>query len=162
MTRRLPPLRGALVYAGRRPARQNIPCPSKRGPRFDGAMRRPVAAVEARRSRPRAWLMTVAVMEGWLGKRGAESVKVPSKESYMGSHRGESESWTGRKPQVVIRAALPGIWRQADRSSGFENANSRHRCPWCPRLMLSSVRSDGSFSRSMRLPRSFREPLRLI
>jgi hypothetical protein len=29
---------------------KNSPVPSKRGPRFDGTMRRPVAAVEARRS----------------------------------------------------------------------------------------------------------------
>jgi hypothetical protein len=42
----------------------------KRDPAIDGTMRRPVAGVEARPSRSRAWLMTVALIEGWVGKEG--------------------------------------------------------------------------------------------
>jgi hypothetical protein len=70
MTCWLPRAAVSLVHPDPDRPAKTPPCPSKRGPRFDGTMRRPVAAVEARRSRPRASLMTVAVMEGWLGKRG--------------------------------------------------------------------------------------------
>jgi hypothetical protein len=51
-------------------------------------MRRTVAVVEARRSRSRAWLMTVALVERWVGKeRGCPILdRVPIRESYTGSH----------------------------------------------------------------------------
>jgi hypothetical protein len=50
-------------------------------------MHRPVATVEARRSRSPDVTDHVAVMEEWVGKEGgAESLSVPSQESYAGSH----------------------------------------------------------------------------
>jgi hypothetical protein len=57
----------------------------KRDSGIDGTMRRPVAAVEARRSRPLAWPMTVAVIEGWVGKEGVPNPwSVPSKGNLCG------------------------------------------------------------------------------
>jgi hypothetical protein len=50
-------------------------------------MRRPVAAVEARRSRSPNVADDVAVMEGWVGKEGVPNPwLVPSEEAYAGSH----------------------------------------------------------------------------
>jgi hypothetical protein len=73
-----------------RPAKHPRALP-KRGPRFDGTMRRPVAAVEARRSRSPSVADDVALMEvPGRKKRGAQSlIGYPSKESYAGSRRGE-------------------------------------------------------------------------
>jgi hypothetical protein len=50
-------------------------------------MRRPVAAVEARRSRSPNVADDVAVMEGWAEKEGVPNPwSVPSEEAYAGSH----------------------------------------------------------------------------
>jgi hypothetical protein len=91
--------RGALVYAGRRPARQNTPVPFPNG--TPESMERSVA-----RSAPRGLASPgppsvadqVAIMEGRLGKEGVPQslIGYPSEESLAGSHRPKYESSTDR------------------------------------------------------------------
>ena len=57
-------------------------------------MRRPVAAVEAHRSRPpEAWPIRLPSRKGGQEAGGAQSlIGYPSREVFAGSHRGESEA----------------------------------------------------------------------
>jgi hypothetical protein len=49
--------------------------------------------------------MTVAVMEGWLGKEGVPNPwLVPSEEAYAGSHRGE---FSGRLDPIASLDPIP-------------------------------------------------------
>ena len=73
-------------------------------------MRRPVAAVEARRSRSPNVADQVAIMEGRVGKEGVPQslIGYPSEESHAGSHRGESETWTAWAGES-LRPAFPRL-----------------------------------------------------
>src|SRR4029077_14319260 len=83
--------RGTSVRVADRPAKTPR-CPSKRGPRFDGTMRRSVADVEARRSPAReAWMIRLPLWKDRQKRGGAQSlIGYPSRESDRGSHRRES------------------------------------------------------------------------
>jgi hypothetical protein len=110
---------------------------SQRDSGIDGTMRRPVAAVEARRSRSPNVADDVAVMEGWVGKEGG---RIPGRyhpRKLM------------RVPICNYRAPIGGVgWTSRENTSSTQP--SIKMCP----VTLAKLRMREFLSRLPHAPRS--------